>query len=32
MYSSILEISFIFRNVVLLLEMRFIFRNVQFYF
>ncbi len=32
MYSSILEISFIFRNVVLLLEISFIFRNVEFYF
>ncbi len=32
MFTSILEISFIFRNVVLLLEMSFIFRNVEFYF
>ncbi len=32
MFTSILEISFIFRNVVLLLEISFIFRNVEFYF
>ncbi len=32
MYSSILEISFIFRNVVLLLEISFILRNVHFNF